>query len=284
MLALAPGVGYVHEPFNPDMPAGVAGGVFARHLQYVCRDNEATFRPALARALAFRYHHAAAAQAARTPKDLVRIVRDEARLARDRLRGARPLVKDPIAVLAAEWLAETFAMDVVVLVRHPAAFVASFKRLGWRHDFRSFLDQPLLLDGPLRPYAAEIRAAASGAWDVVAEAALLWRIIYGTVLGYRDRHPEWQYRRHEDLAREPLPGFADLYERLGLELTPKAEAGIAAHSASTNPTQLTDAHSVRLASGESLRNWSRILDAEEIARVREVASDVWPAYYSDDDW
>ncbi|MFN8187085.1 MAG: sulfotransferase [Gaiellales bacterium] len=284
MLALAPGVGYVHEPFNPDIPAGIAGGVFTRHLQYVCAENEAAFRPALARALAFRYDLPAALRAVRGPRDVARIVRDEGRLAGERARRLRPLVKDPIAVFSAEWLAAAFGMDVVVLVRHPAAVVASFKRLGWRHDFRSFLDQPLLMNACLRPYEAEIRAAAAGDLDAVAEATLLWRLVHQTIMGYRDRHPDWLFRRHEDLSRDPLGEFEQLYARLGLELTLEARRGIEAHSAASNPAELEQAHSVKLASSESLRNWSRVLSDAEVARVREAVADVSPAFYGDDDW
>jgi hypothetical protein len=171
-----------------------------------------------------------------------------------------------------------------VLVRHPAAVVASFKRLGWRHRFASFLEQPLLMDRYLRPYEEEIRAAASGHWSVVEEATLLWRLVHHTVLSYRDRHPDWLLRRHEDLSREPLAEFEDLYARLGLELTPEARGGIEAHSAPSNPAELEQAHSVRLASGESLGAWSRVLTSAEVERVRAAVADVAPAFYGDVDW
>ncbi len=60
-------------------------------------------------------------------------------------RGATPLVKDPIALFSAEWLAATFDMRVLVMIRHPAAFAASIRRRGWRHRFADFLEQPLLM-------------------------------------------------------------------------------------------------------------------------------------------
>ncbi len=284
MLALAPGVDYLHEPFNPHMPAGYAGGVFDRHLVYVCAENEAAYRPALERTLAFHYHLGAAVRAVQTPRDVARIARDEVRLTRARLRHGRPLVKDPIAFFSAEWLADTFGMDVVALVRHPAGFVASFKRLGWRHRFQSFLDQPLLMDAYLRPFEAEIERAAAGEDDAVGEAILLWRLVHHTVLLYRGRRPAWLFRRHEDLARDPLGEYADLYRRLGLELTTGARRQIEAHSADTNPAALERAHSVRLASSESLGNWSAVLTGDEIARVREEAGELAAAFYTDADW
>ena len=46
------------------------------------------------------------------------------------LRGGRLVIKDPISALSSDWLARNFALEVVVLVRHPAAFAASLKRLN----------------------------------------------------------------------------------------------------------------------------------------------------------
>ena len=54
---------------------------------------------------------------------------------RSKEAGLRPLLKDPIAIMSCEWLAETFNMDVIVVIRHPAAFVASLKVAGWEFAF-----------------------------------------------------------------------------------------------------------------------------------------------------
>ena len=35
MLTLAPGVGYIHEPFNPTTDAGISGRPVARFFEYV---------------------------------------------------------------------------------------------------------------------------------------------------------------------------------------------------------------------------------------------------------
>jgi len=72
------------------------------------------------------------------------------------LRGGRLILKDPIAALSSDWLAGNFELEVVVLVRHPAAFAASLKRLNWRHPFEHFLQQEMLMERYLDPYRAEI--------------------------------------------------------------------------------------------------------------------------------
>jgi hypothetical protein len=283
MLALAPGVGYIHEPFNPQTPAGLSSAPFDRYFTVVATENEARYLPGLQRTLAFDYTWGPELRSVRRPRDLARALRDAWRFGRSRSAGARPLVKDPIALLSAEWLAERFEMDVVVLVRHPAGFAASLKRLGWKHSFGSFLGDgraPELL----RPYEDEIRAHAEDPGDVLAEAALLWRILYGVAAGYRDRHPDWIFLRHEDAGADPVGTYDRLYGRLGLELTPSARAGIATASGAENPLEGRSPHAIELDSAGAVRRWRTLLAADEVKLVRERTRDTWPLFYSDDDW
>jgi hypothetical protein len=280
MLALAPGVAYIHEPFNPRTHAGLSPAPFDRYFTVVTAENERRYLPGLERALGFRYDVGAQLRAQRGASDLVRAGRDLVRSLPPRLTGARPLVKDPIALLSAEWLASQFGMQVVVLVRHPAAFAASLKRLDYRHDFGSFV-----VDGEVpeivRPYEAEIREQAEWPADVLTQASLFWRILYGAVDGYRARHPEWTYLRHEDASADPLGTFEHIYATLGLKLVPEARREIEqATSESDNPAELRNPHDVKLASVASLGRWRTQLTPKEIEFLRESTRDVWPSFYS----
>jgi hypothetical protein len=283
MLALAPGVAYVHEPFSPKTPKGLSPAGFDRYFTVVSDANAARYQPGLERTLALRYDLGAQLRSARGWRDVVRIPRDYRRLMETRRGGRRPLMKDPIALLSAEWLAETFGMDVVVLVRHPAAFAASIKRLGWKHSFATFYDDGRLPE-TLRPFEAEIREQAERPGDPVAQAALLWRLLYNAVDGYRERHPDWSFVRHEDASLDPLGTFERLYERLGLTLTDAARDEIARSTASDNPAELPTPHSVQLDSAASLGRWREDLTTEEVETLRERTRDVWPRFYSDEDW
>ena len=136
-------------------------------------------------------------------------------------------------------------MDVVVTIRHPAAFAASLKRLGWTHRFATFIQDGQVPE-VVRPYEAEIREQAERPGEILAQAALLWRLLYNAVDGYRERHPGWSYVRHEDASREPVPTFERLYERLG----PRLHAGARARRSrgparSDNPAELATPHAVR---------------------------------------
>jgi len=192
-------------------------------------------------------------------------------------------MKDPIALLSAEWLAETFGMDVVVLIRHPAAFAASLKRLGWKHSFATFIQDGGVPE-VVRPYEAEIREQAERPAEIMAQAALLWRLLYNAVDGYRDRHPDWAFVRHEDASAEPVATFERLYAQLGLDFTPAAREAIARASAPENPAALATPYAVELDSAASLGRWRDELTAEEVETLRERTRDVWPRFYSDEDW
>ena len=283
MLALAPGVAYIHEPFNPRTAPGLSPARFDRYFTVVTRENEGRYRAGLEQTVRFRYGLGAQLRSLRGAADVARTGRDLARVGRARLTHARPLVKDPIALLSAEWLAETFAMDVVVLIRHPAAFAASLKRLGWKHSFDTFIQDGRVPE-VLRPYESEIREQAERPGEILAQAALLWRLLYNAVDGYRQRHPDWSFVRHEDASAEPVATFERLYEHLGLELTPDAREAIARASASDNPAELPTPHSVQLDSAASLGRWRDDLTADEVETLRERTRDVWPRFYSDDDW
>ena len=284
MLALAPGVGYVHEPFSPKTPNGLSPAGFRRYYTVVTTENAARYRPGLEESLELRYDLGAQLRSVRSWRDVARIPRDYRRLRDWRRNGRRPLMKDPIALLSAEWLADAFDMDVVVLIRHPAAFAASLKRLGWRHSFATFFDENGTLPEVVRPYEAEIREQADRPGDGLAQAAVLWRLLYGAVDGYRERHPDWTFLRHEDASLEPEATFELLYERLGLELTPAVRAAIEQSSASDNPSELPTPHAVALDSAASLGRWRDQLTPEEVETLRERTRDVWPRFYAESDW
>ena len=147
MLALSPEIGYIHEPFN--IASYNRAADFAYWYYYITDENASSFFRGIADAIAFRYDLMDGIKRAQRPRDIVGAFRTYSRFWFHRLRGARPLIKDPIAVFSAEWLASAFDMGVVVMIRHPAAFASSLKRLGWQFDFNDLLQQPLLLrEGP----------------------------------------------------------------------------------------------------------------------------------------
>jgi hypothetical protein len=277
-------LGYVWEPFSPRHRPGTLPVRFPRYFEYVCHENADGLSAPLADTLAFRYRPLAELRAVRGPKDAARMGRDWSRFRRQRRRRAAALLKDPIALFSSEWLVDTFSMEAIVLVRHPAAFASSLKRRGWRHNFQSFLDQPLLMRDFLAPHEEQIRVHARSRQDIVDDAILLWNVLYDAVGRFRERRPDWSYVRLEDLARDPLPRFRALFERHGLEWSDRVASFIVATSNDANPTVESHGGSVRRNSDAHSWSWTRELTPAEIERVRERTQPFAARFYGDADW
>jgi len=284
MLSASRGIGYLHEPFHVGHRLGVCGARFDQWFTYITKENEGRYLEPIRRTLEFRYDASAELATLRSLKDVARMARDWSRFARLRWRGARPLMKDPIALFSAEWLAEKFDMDVVVLIRHPAAFVSSLKNLGWGQPFADFAAQPELMRDLLAPFRGEIEQALAGAGDSIDRSAMLWKIIHHVILQYRERHAGWLLRRHEDLSRKPLAEFEVLYSTLGLRFDDRVRRVIVKYSGDQNPRDPSDARSMKRDSTGNTQNWAYRLTSEEIDRIRTRVEDVSSRFYSDDDW
>lgn len=286
MVGASDEVGYVHEPFGPSRGPGICRTRFPFWFTYIRPGTNGEVADDFRRMLAFRYNYGAQVLSMRSSDDARALIRDGGHFLLFRMRDVRPLLKDPMAVFSAEWIAGTFDAQVVVIVRHPAAFASSVKRAGWIHPFSHFLDQPDLMEDHLQPFQDEIAAFAREEHDILDQAALLWRLIHTTIAGYRERHPEWLFVRHEDLSRDPVPAFRALFEALDLRYTEGVQEAIRRTTSPSNPTE-RDLHDPLFGVRDSRANadnWRRRLSADEIGRVRSRVADVSTLFYSDDEW
>jgi hypothetical protein len=239
----------------------------------------------LARVLSYQYPLARNLKRSRSARDLAKVAADQTLFLAHKLRGATPIVKDPIALFSAEWLASTFGFNVFALIRHPAAFCASIKVKNWQFDFNHFTRQPALMQGYVREFSDQIQAYARHEADIIDQAMLLWNCIHNTIYLYQQRHPEWIFERHEDLSRDPLGNFRRLYGRLGLEFTERAAKAILDRSGSHNPTEQQLGHDeFRRNSKANIYNWKHRLSRGEIARIRQGTEEISSHFYTPTDW
>ena len=280
MLSVKPDVAYLAEPLNPYIAGPLLSLERTCQYMYICEANEREYLPAFEALRSFEYPFLRELRSAGSLSNLLRVGKRGAVFAAARFRGARALVKDPFAFFSSPWLASRLGFGVVVLVRHPGAVADSMKRLGWSFDFNHLLDQPLLMRDLLAPWEDEMRHQV-GTGDIVAQASLLWKIVYSTAERFRSELKSVVFVRHEDLAEAPLAGFVALYERLGLEFDSRVERTIREFSDERNPSpqQTSPAKALRLNSRATTETWKARLSEGDQQRVLAATAGVIEQFY-----
>jgi hypothetical protein len=160
------------------------------------------------------------------------------------------------------------------------------------------------MDDLLHPFAEEMKQFRDriDRHDLIDTAAMLWKIVYGVVYMFQQRHDDWIFIRHEDLARSPVESFEALYKSLGLPFTESIRSAIADHSGGNNSVNDevdrnrsafncladrllpgTGAH-IRRDSRSIIDSWKARLTPGEIRRVRERTEPVARHFYSAAEW
>ncbi len=288
MLAESGAYHYLYEPFNPGAGVGrdVCDVPFTRFFTYIHSGNEAAYLDPIREMVQGQYRWWRAAATARSPRDVGRLWRRHKEFASFRRKGMPPLIKDPIALASAAWMADRFGVDVIVLIRHPAAYVSSMKRMGWGFAPRNWaLSQPDLMRDHLEPYRDELERLDADGGDIIDQTALAWKVLNHLVLQYRERYPDWVFVRHEDLSEDPVGGYRRLYQRLGLTFTSEIQATIEGYSGESNPDQAEGSvNTIRLNSRENVRGWRKRLSEDEIARIRARVEPLASQFYSEAEW
>lgn len=193
--------------------------------------------------------------------------------------GQRTLFKDPIAIMSSEWLYTKLDCDIIVTVRHPAAFVASLKVKGWEFEFNNFFAQKNLMKVYLSEFKDEIEAYVKSQPDVIHQGIALWKAIYGTVAQFREKYGEsWLFVRHEDISLRPLEEFQRIFTYLNLELTEKVKHAI------TSSTTAKQKGLHQRDAAKNISTWKGRLTNEEINLIKENTRSVWTKYYSENEW
>ena len=254
---------------------------------HICEENEQDYFDFVNRVLANKYGLIDSFAKARSFRQFAQVCWHKGRSTRRQFTSPnnRLILVEPNGLLSAEWFHRRCGFTIVVLIRHPASFVGSLKRLGWRFDFRNLAEQDVLMRKYFSDYRHEIENPPAS-HDIIGQGILLWKLMYTVVLNYQKQFGDWVYVRHEDLARDPISGYRALYERLGLKFAREHEEAIHHFSTDTNPGEVSVSQigEIRRNSKATITTWKRRLSADEILRVKEG---VWPVaqyWYGDGDW
>jgi hypothetical protein len=288
-LALSNEVGYIHEPFNPGFRNPVVlGPKFDVFFTYISDHNEHLYLQGMKNALSFHYNLMAnifRKNNMRLPRRTAVAMKNWLYFYRYRSEDRFPLMKDPIALFSAEWLAKRFDMRVIVLIRHPAAFVNSIQSKGWRQPCYSLLSQKELVADHLSPFREELEYYRGNKRPIVEEASFMWKLLYTQVAGYRERHPDWMFVRHEDLSLDPVEQFRGLFAYAGIHYTDEVIKGIKQRSGllPADPSKKTYA-AIQRDSRANVTLWKQKLTPKEIELVRSNVQGVSELFYGEEDW
>jgi hypothetical protein len=286
MLSTGREIAYISEPLNVWHRPGVMRAPTQYWYTYITQENQKPFEDAFKEMLKFQYHARLELKSLQSAKDFFRMVRDWWIFWEGRRYSRRPLIKDPFALFSVDWFVKTLKCKAVIIVRHPAAVVSSLLRLGWDFDFSDFLNQPLLMRDWLKPYQNEMNRKRESIQDVIGRGSLLWKMLYKVVAELKERQPDIILLRHEDLSKDPIREFMQVYDQLGIDFLSANRQAIDSSSSDINPKEIStkNVHSVRIDSQMNIKNWQNRLSAEEIDRIYNITQDVAAQYYSEDDW
>ena len=287
MLSSAPQIAYIHEPFKPGWSLPHTFTRSETWFPHIGTHNARQWESDVLKTLRFGYSWKHTYQDGIGLGQIWKATHRWVRWTSRRFRGHRPLVKDPIALFATPWLADRFGLDVVVMMRHPAAFCSSIKIKNWVFDWRHWTSQTELMNTLLAPFADDLARQERGI-DLIDQGILQWRIFHHVIDTYRKARPDWLFVRHEDLSIDPVSGFRKMFEHCRLPWSAQSEATVRNCSEEGNLQDAAVAgkstHFVQLDSAKNVKNWQKRLSPMEISRIRKGTEDIASRFYQESDW
>jgi len=274
ILSLSKNIRYIHEPFNIDEPRIHPLNYWFEYIsENDPKDRQKRIYQFIDEMLDYNIPGIIKDfKMIRGPNDLLRFVVDTF----ERI-NKRPLIKDPLSVMSADWIYKKFKASVIITMRHPAAFVASVKFKEWEHPFGHFSKQKELMK-VLTPFADKILAYQQAKPDLIDQGILLWNIIYYRVLQYQQKYPGWIFIRHEDLSRNPVDEFRKIFRKLHLRYHQQIVDKI------IESTSAKEEEKLKRDSIKNITAWKKRLTKREIERIKVGTSGLWEKLYAEQDW
>lgn len=257
MLSLNDGTRYIHEPFHfaPNNPKNPTKYWF----EYISSETDADRQEVF--------------------QNYINDIVGNSAADKNGMDNGRYLLKDPLALFSADWLSRNFDLNVVVLIRHPAAFAASLKDGLWYHDFTHFKCQSLLMEQLPCTLQSNIHDLIKPQRNIIEHAIVLWNIIHFWILKYRKQfQDQWFFVRHEDLSINPLEEFKKLYGWLGLDFKENTRNSIIETSSGQENSR------IYRDSKSNIYKWKDLLTDQEIKKVREGTKEYALHYYNMEYW
>lgn len=198
----------------------------------------------------------------------------------------KTLYKDPLAFFSIDTFIDKLEADVLISVRHPAAFVSSLKRLGWSHNFNHFLEQEELMETYLFPFKNKVKDFAENEKDIIDQGILLWNIINLNVLKFKQKYPQIYIIRHEDLSLNPIGEYQKIFDYFKIPFSSEVQQYLLETTNKDNnaEAQANVTHQLYRDSKENIYNFKSRLTKDEIKRIKEGTQDTSHIFYDQEWW
>ena len=201
-------------------------------------------------------------------------------------KNKRALFKDPLAFFSIDTFINKLDSDILISIRHPAAFVSSLKRLGWTHDFNHFLKQEALMETYLYPFKDDVKEFSKNEKDIIDQGILLWNIINLNTLKFKQKHSTIYTVRHEDLSLNPMGEFQKIFDYFGISFTSEVKQYLSDTTSQNNDAEAHNnvIHQLHRNSKANIYNFKNRLTKDEIKRIREGTEAVSHVFYDQEWW
>ena len=197
--------------------------------------------------------------------------------------NTRILIKDPDAVFMSEYIHRYHNSQVLCLVRHPAAVLASYKRLGWAVDLSNIYKLMHIYKNDLYDYYPLLNKTNK---SLPEQVGLLWVCIYRMVQVFLERNKNWLVLCHEEICRNPQDSFELIFNWAGVLLTGKIRAHINDVTDAKNPVMArgNQLHDLSRDSIALLSYWKDRINNNERQEIRNITEPISSIYYDDQSW
>jgi len=196
----------------------------------------------------------------------------------------KPIIKDPFLLFFSDYLNEKFNYNVIIMVRHPAAFCYSLKRLEWNFDFSNFIKQEKLIEEHLRD---EVKLYEKNL-SYYEKMALLWRSLYKVMLEKVDGKKGSDgiiIQKHEQFAKNMYESVKTISETFGIEFNSSMKKYIKKinnnkrlkvkknklHDFDRNPKKITD-------------YWKKYISKKDLNIIRKYSEPISGKFYDEKSW
>lgn len=182
-----------------------------------------------------------------------------------------PLIKSVHSMLALPYLQNNIKSKVIIILRHPAAIVASNLRLNNPDIFRNFLTQKNLVIDYLQPYMQELTKLKDPIERAAAQIAITYYVIKKQIVD----NPEWIVVQHENFCQQPVNSFKDLYEKVDLTWSDNISERI------KKLNKKGKGYTTKRVAKEQIHKWRKELTLSDIQKIQKGYGIIPNDYYND---